>query len=88
MAMVTFTHTLEAIQSIKMMKTATFYGRKLETVQDLAGPVPTISDQLPSGLANVAGGLGKNSEVVKVEYLDQDEMIHAPDCISQGEHPI
>ena len=54
MAMVTFTHTLEAIQSIKMMKTATFYGRKLETVQDLTGPVPTISDQLPSGLANVA----------------------------------
>ena len=38
----------------QMMKTATFYGRKLETVQDLTGPVPTISDQLPSGLANVA----------------------------------
>ena len=88
MAIVTFTHPLEAIQSIKMMKTATFYSRKLETVQDLAGPVPTIPDQLPSGLANVAGGLGKNSEVVKVEYLDQDEMIHAPDCISQGDRPI
>ena len=72
----------------QMMKTATFYGRKLETVQDLTGPVPTISDQLPSGLANVAGGLGKNGEVVKVEYLDGDRMIHAPDCISQGDHPI
>ena len=64
-AIITFTHTLEAIQSIKMMKTATLYGRDLVTVQDLAGPVPTISNKLSPGLANVAGGLGENGEVAR-----------------------
>ena len=64
-AIITFTNTQEAIQSIKMMKTATLYGRDLVTVQDLAGPVPTISNKLSPGLANVAGGLGENGEVAR-----------------------
>ena len=64
-----------------MMKSATFFDMKLETVQDLAGPVPVLSDQLPSGLANVSESLEKRGEVVRVEYLDRDGMIHAPDCV-------
>ena len=51
-ATVAFTHPIEAIQAIKMMKSAEFYGKNFETIQDLAGHIPVLSDQLPFGLSN------------------------------------
>ena len=41
-ALVTYTHPIESLQAIRMMREATLYDRRIFLSQDLAGPMPII----------------------------------------------
>ena len=88
MGLVEFTHPVEALQAMVMMKEAKLYGRHLIVCQDRVGPSPVTQTGFTQGLVDVSGGIGKNGTKVRVDFIEGNSVIHSPDCTAVSDTPI
>merc|ERR1712242_570263 len=80
MGLVEYTHQIEALQAIRMMRQAKLYNRDITVRPDVIGPFPNTYDGIPEGLTDVSGGLGTEGMKLKVEILEGTPFVHSPDC--------
>ena len=88
MGLVEFTHPVEALQAMVMMKEAKLYGRHLIVCQDRVGPSSVTQTGFTQGLVDVSGGIGKNGTKVRVDFIEGNSVIHSPDCTAVSDTPI
>ena len=88
MGLVEYTHPIEALQAIKMMRQAKLYNREITVRPDVIGPFPNTYTGIPEGLTDVSGGLGPDGMKLKVELLEGNPFVHSPNCASIPDQPI
>ena len=63
MGLVEFTHSVEALQALVMMKDAKLYSRHLIVCQDRVGPSPVSQTGFTEGLVDVSGESAKMAQM-------------------------